>query len=95
MDKVIERIENKYWKIEVSDFQAWMLGFVKFEGEWEATEIEPGTIRIDYTYTLYAGQPVLYPLQWLFANGFWKKYMIHVLENIRKLVEKEEPYLYA
>ncbi len=27
VDKVIERIENKYWKIEVSDFQSWMLGF--------------------------------------------------------------------
>ncbi len=27
VDKVIERIENKYWIIEVSDFQSWMLGF--------------------------------------------------------------------
>jgi hypothetical protein len=37
VDKVIERIENKYWKIEVSDFQAWMLGFYKFTGEWQTT----------------------------------------------------------
>ena len=33
VDKVIERRENQYWKIEVSQFQAWMLGFTKFVGE--------------------------------------------------------------
>src|SRR5690606_19383964 len=37
-DKVIERIENEYWKIEVSEFQSWMLGFSKFVGEWETKE---------------------------------------------------------
>ncbi|MBK8700763.1 MAG: hypothetical protein IPN29_14970 [Saprospiraceae bacterium] len=25
-DKVLERMENQYWKIEVSDFKSWMLG---------------------------------------------------------------------
>lgn len=40
IDKVIERVENKYWKIEVSEFQSWMLGFDKFVGEWKTTEIE-------------------------------------------------------
>ena len=24
-DKVLERIENKYWKLEVGDFKSWML----------------------------------------------------------------------
>ena len=33
IDSVIERIENKYWKFEVSDFQTWMLGFSRFTGE--------------------------------------------------------------
>jgi hypothetical protein len=33
IDHVIERIENKYWKIEVNNFQAWMFGFYKFIGE--------------------------------------------------------------
>ena len=53
-DKVIERIENKYWKIEVSEFQSWMLGFSKFVGEWQTTELEPNKIQIDYTYTLHS-----------------------------------------
>jgi hypothetical protein len=94
VDKVIERIENKYWKIEVSDFQAWMLGFYKFEGEWQTTELETNKILIEYTYTLYSNIGVLYPLNWLFAKTFWKLYMKQVLENIRKLAYSNELYLY-
>lgn len=94
LDKVIERIENVYWKIEVSDFQSWMLGFYKFEGEWNTKPLSPGKIRIDYTYTLFSNLPVLYPLQWLFAHLFWKAYMKKVMENIKRLAYSEAPYLY-
>jgi len=93
-DKVIERVENNYWKIEVSEFQSWMLGFYKFEGEWKTTELEPNRILIDYIYSLHAKNPLLYPLNWLFANTFWKTYMQRVLENIRKMANNNEPYLY-
>ena len=93
-DKVIERIDNKYWKIEVSNFQAWMLGFSKFVGEWETTELEPDKILVRYTYTLHSDAPLLYPLNWLFAKIFWRIYMKRVLENIRKLADQKEPYLY-
>ena len=95
MDKVIERVGNKYWKIEVSDFQAWMLGFYKFVGEWQTTELKEQTILIEYTYTLYAKTPLLYPFHWLFAKVFWKKYMKQVLENVQQMVHREEPYWYA
>lgn len=95
VDKVLERIENKYWKIEVSDFQAWMLGFYKFTGEWQTTELEPGKILVDYTYTLHADNPFFYPLNWLFAKTFWSAYMKRVLENIRRMIDEQEPYLYA
>jgi hypothetical protein len=91
MDKVIERIENKYWKIEVSDFQSWMLGFYKFEGEWQTTELSPNQIQIDYTYTQHFKTPFLYPLNWMFTHLFWKKYMNQVLENIRIIAEGNEP----
>lgn len=94
-DKVIERVENVYWKIEVYDFQSWMLGFTKFVGEWKTTEIEKHTIRVDYTYTLHANVPLLYPLNWLFAKTFWKIYMKRVLGNVRQMAESKEPYLYA
>ncbi|MCX6352014.1 MAG: hypothetical protein NTX03_09135 [Bacteroidetes bacterium] len=93
-DKVLERIENKYWKIEVSDFKSWMLGFSKFVGEWETTELEPNKIRIEYTYTLYSDVALLYPLNWFFTKTFWRIYMKRVLENVRKMVNENEPYLY-
>jgi len=94
-DRVIERIENTYWKIEVSDFQAGMLGFSRFVGEWRTTELEINQIQVEYTYTLYANIPLLFPLNWLFARTFWKVYMKRVLENVRAMAYSDEPYLYS
>ncbi|WP_373553461.1 hypothetical protein [Haliscomenobacter sp.] len=95
MDRVIERIENQYWKIEVCEFKSWMLGFSKFVGEWRTTELEPNRILIEYTYTMHADVVWLYPLNWLFTKVFWRVYMQRVLENIRKMAEGDEAFLYA
>ncbi len=94
VDKVLERVELQYWKIEVSNFQSWMLGFSKFVGEWKTTELEPNKILIEYAYSLYSDTPLLYPLNWLFTKTFWKIYMKRVLENVRQLAYQKEPYLY-
>lgn len=94
IDRIIERVENQYWVIQVDTFQVWMLGFYKFVGEWKTTELEDKKIRIDYTYNLHAKNPLLYPLNWLFGKLFWKKYMNQVLENIRAMVNNKEPYQY-
>ena len=94
VDTVIERIENEYWKIEVSDFKSWMLGFSKFVGEWRTTEIAANRILIEYTYTLHSDIGWLYPLNWLFANTFWRIYMKRVLENVRQMAYQQEPYQY-
>lgn len=93
-DTVIERVENKYWKIEVADFTIWFLGFTKFVGEWETTEIEVNKILIKYTYTLHSDTAFLYPIHWLFAKTFWRLYMKKVLKNIRVLTTINAPYLY-
>ena len=93
-DKVIERIENQYWKIEVGNFQSWMLGFTKFVGEWKTTELEANKILIEFTYTMHSSNALLYPINWLFTKIFWNIYMKRVLENIRKMVNANEPYLY-
>lgn len=95
VDRVIERVENKYWKIEVAEFKSWLLGFYKFVGEWETTELKENEIRIHYTYTLYSNVVWLYPLNWLFAHTFWKIYMKKVLENVRTLAYNQEPYAHA
>ncbi|MCG8331650.1 MAG: hypothetical protein MI974_28430 [Chitinophagales bacterium] len=94
VDRIIERVENQYWKIQVDEFQSWMLGFYKFCGEWKTTQIEHNKILIEYTYSLHSNIPLLYPINWLFANTFWKTYMKRVLENIRKMAYNQEPYLY-
>lgn len=94
VDKVIERVENRYWKIEVTDFQSWFLGFYKFEGEWQTSEMAPEKIQIDYTYSLYSNGFILLPFHWLFAKIFWRAYMAQVLENVRGLAEQRAPYLH-
>jgi len=95
VDKILEREENKYWKIEVCDFKSWMLGFTNFVGEWKTTELQPNKIRVDYTYTLHSNNIILYPLQWLFTKTFWRIYMKRVLENIRAMAYNNEPYVHA
>lgn len=92
IDKILERIENKYWKFQVSDFQSWMLGFYKFVGEWQTTEIEPNKVQVEYMYTLHSNIALLFPINWLFAKTFWKTYMKRVLENVRQMAYKNEPY---
>ncbi len=94
MDQINERVENEYWKFQVDNFQSWMLGFYKFVGEWKTTEIEQGNILVEYTYTLHSANPLYYPLNWLFANTFWKTYMKRVLENVRHMAYNNEPYKY-
>ncbi len=94
VDKVIERIENQYWKFQVDEFQSWMLGFYKFVGEWKTTQLEPNKVLIEYTYSLHSNIPLLYPINWLFSNTFWKTYMKRVLENVRTMAYNNEPYLY-
>jgi len=94
VDKILERTENKYWKFQVDNFQSWMLGFYKFVGEWQTTEIESNKILVEYTYILHSNTALLYPLNWLFAKTFWTTYMKQVLENVRQLAYKNEPYKY-
>jgi hypothetical protein len=94
VDQIIERVDNKYWKFQVDNFQSWMLGFYKFVGEWKATQLESNRILIEYSYSLHSNQLLLYPLNWLFAKFFWKTYMKRVLENVRKMAYANEPYLY-
>lgn len=94
VDKVIERIENQYWKFQVDEFQSWMLGFYKFVGEWKTTQLKPNKVLIEYNYSLHSNIPLLYPINWLFSNTFWKTYMKRVLENVRTMAYNNEPYLY-
>jgi len=93
-DNIIERVENDYWKIQVDEFQSWMFGFHKFVGEWKTTQLEERKILVEYSYTLHANNPILYPINWLFVKTFWRIYMKRVLENIKEMAYNKEPYLF-
>lgn len=94
MDRILDRQENQYWKIQVDEFQSWVAGFHKFVGEWKTTELEKDKILVEYRYTLFATRPILYPLNWMFAKIYWPIYMKRVLANIKQMAYNEEPYLY-
>lgn len=94
MDRILERSENDYWKIQVDEFQSWTLGFHKFVGRWKVSQLETNKILIEYTYWLHSNSAFLYPLNWMFAKLFYKRYMKRVLENVRVLTLNNEPYLY-
>lgn len=94
MDHILEREENKYWKIQVDNFQYWVLGFYKFVGIWKTTELETNKILIEYTYDLHSKNILLYPFQFVFAKLFWKQYMKQVLNNIKLMAYNEEPYMF-
>jgi hypothetical protein len=94
IDTILERVENKYWKFELGNFQSWMFGFSKFTGEWQTTSIDDQKVLIDYTYTLHAENVWLYPLNWLFANFFWKTYMKRVIINVKEMAYNDEHYQY-
>lgn len=95
LDRVLERVENAYWKIEVSEFTSWSMGFVKFQGEWSTTALAEGGVQVKYRYTMFSNSRVFYPLHWLFTKLVWRTYLKQVLENIRKLTLEKAPYLYA
>lgn len=95
LDRVLERRENAYWKIEVCEFTSWSMGFTKFQGEWSTDQLADGGIRVRYRYTLFSASRVFYPLHWLFTKWIWRTYMKQALENVRALTVEKAPYLYA
>lgn len=94
LDKVLERKENQYWKIEICNFSFWMFGFEKFQGQWITQEQPDGKIKINYIYTLFSKNILLLPFHWLFTKTVWRNYMKHVLENVRQLAVSQSPYLH-
>lgn len=93
-DQVLERKENEYWKIEISDFKTWSMGFTKFQGEWFTSPMDEERVMVRYRYTMFSNSVVFYPFHWLFTKVIWRNYMKHVLENVRKCCTDQEPYLH-
>ncbi len=93
LDVVLERVENKYWKIEIRDFKYASLGFEKFQGEWYTKENKNGSVEVIYVYTLFSNKILAYPFHWLFTKLFWRNYMKHAMHQIQELAYNNEPYV--
>jgi len=93
-DYVLERIENQYWKIEITHFKFSALGFTKFQGEWTTTALSNNRTEVLYTYRLFSENRWLYSFHWLITKICWRIYMKHVLHNVKALAYSEAPYLH-
>lgn len=93
LDITLKRIENKYWKWEISDFKQKNYGIAKFQAEWFTEEIKPGKINVIYTYALFPTNILLQPFLWLFTKTIWRMYMEHAMENIKDMAEHGEDFL--
>ena len=94
LDTVIDRQENKYWKIEICDFKYWAMGFTRFVGEWSTSGNKDGTVEVTYAYTLFSKSVLGYPFHWFITKIVWRLYMQHALDNILKLACDNEPYVH-
>ena len=94
LDTVLERIENEYWKIEITNVKSFSLGVHTFQGEWWTRENEDGTTNVRYGYTMISDSILLYPLQLFFTKVIWRHYMKQVVKNIKKLAYSKAPYLH-
>ena len=67
-DVILERIENKYWKWTIYDFEFNSLFFIqKAIGEWNVEELNENKIQITYTYTYYSKKWIYKPLTWILS----------------------------
>ncbi len=94
LDTVLIRTENKYWKIEISNFKYWAMGFNKFQGEWFTEDNNNGTVNVNYKYTLFSKHILAYPFHWLVTKTIWRNYMKHAMENIKIMAKNNEPYVH-
>jgi len=92
-DTIVAREENHYWKWVVSEFSKFGMGFQRFEAEWWVWERSPRSIEVVYRYTNYA-HSAFYPFHWMITKTIWRAYMRHVLQNVKRLAEGDEPFFF-
>lgn len=94
IDRVIERKENEYWKIQIDTFQHWQWGIDKMVGEWRTKSLGRSRVLVEYSYKLHFSNPLFFPFVLIMGHTVWKFYMKKVMENVKKMAYANEPYLY-
>ena len=94
-DLILERVENKYWKWTIYDFEFKTLFFVhKAIGEWETKKVNSNRIEVTYTYTYFSRNWLCNPLTWLLVKIQIKGIMKRALVGIKKQAQSNAPFVY-
>jgi len=94
-DVILERVENKYWKWTIYDFEFKTLFFIsKAIGEWYVEAINENKIEVTYIYTYYSKNRLYSPLTWLLVNIQIRGIMKRAIKGIREQALSNEPFIY-
>ena len=94
-DVILERIENKYWKWTIYDFEFKTLFFIsKAVGEWSIIKLNDNKIEVTYTYTYYSKISIYNPLTWLLVKIQIKGIMKKAFLGIKEQAQSNEPFIY-
>ena len=94
-DEVLERIENKYWKWTLYDFETSALFFTtKAVGEWHVSQNEDESIAVTYIYTYTSKNNILHPITWLYMKFQNKGMMKKAMMGIKAQAESNCKFVY-
>ena len=94
-DVILERVENKYWKWTIYDFEFKTLFFIsKAIGEWYVEAINENKIEVTYIYTYYSKNRLYCPLTWLLVNIQIRGIMKRAIKGIKEQALSNDPFIY-
>ena len=94
-DVILERVENKYWKWTIYDFEFKTLFFISNAiGEWYVEAINENKIEVTYIYTFYSQNRLYSPLTWLLVNIQIRGIMKRAIKGIKEQALSNEPFIY-
>ena len=94
-ESIIERVENKYWKYQLTNFKQNTFFFVvKVEGEIWVKEITAEKQELKSTYSFHNKYFLTAPITYLFVKLLWSGLQKKGLKNMKYLAETKVPYVY-
>ena len=94
-ETIIERIENKYWQYELTEFKQKTFFFVKkVKGEIWVKENKKNKCQLTSKYTFYNKNIFTLPISFVFVKILWSGLQKKGLENIKILTEKNTAFFY-
>ena len=94
-ETIIERIENKYWKYQLTNFKQKSFFFVKkVTGEIWVDYEQENKCELISQYTFLSKNAFVHPITYLFVKILWSGLQKKGLKNMKKLLENKTPFYY-